>query len=340
MGTIKDYITWRGDLEFSQDGFNTIDNLVLSCVSYVEMDDIFSGDGSKAMSIKEVSDIYFDNIYDEANFRDGSILKDAPITLKAIAQTNRYKEVKIRNYINLIDTSRTLQFAAMEFLLPDGTSYVCFRGTDDTVVGWKEDFMLAIKETEAEKEAVEYINRIAKDNDRLLRVGGHSKGGHLSVFAAAKCKKEIQQRIHAVYSNDGPGFRNKVASSKAIKDILPKIISIVPEETIVGLLMTPVCEPIVVKSNSVAVLQHNIATWCVEGKALVTAENISKAAVMADKWIKDSIAKMSEDELDSFVEELFSIFEAAGALTLTDFKKGGLKSLKAISQTVKASKKK
>ena len=104
--------------------------------------------------------------------------------------------------------------------------------------------------------------------------------------------------------------------------------------------MTPVCEPIVVKSNSVAVLQHNIATWCVEGKALVTAENISKAAVMADKWIKDRIAKMSEDELDSFVEELFSIFEAAGALTLTDFKKGGLKSLKAISQTVKASKKK
>jgi hypothetical protein len=340
MGTIKDYINWRGDLEFWQDGFNVVDNLVLSCVSYVEMDSIFDGDAPKVLSIKEVSDIYFEKIYDEDSFRDGSILKDSPITLKAISQTKRYKDVKIRNYINLIDTSRTLQFAAMEFLLPDGTSYICYRGTDDTVVGWKEDFMLAIKETEAEKEAVNYINRIAKDNDRLLRVGGHSKGGHLSVFAAAKCNKDIQQRILTVYSNDGPGFMDKVASSKAIKDILPMIISIVPEETIVGLLMTPVCEPIVVKSNAVAVLQHNIATWCVEGKSLVTAENISKAAVMADKWIKDSIAKMTEAELDNFVEELFSIFEAAGALTLTDFKKGGLKSLKAISQTVKAGKKK
>ena len=239
----------------------------------------------------------------------------------------------------MIDTSRTLQFAAMEFLLPDGSSYICFRGTDDTVVGWKEDFMLAIKETEAEKEALAYINRIAKDNNRLLRVGGHSKGGHLAVFAAAKCNKAIQQRIITVYSNDGPGFMEKVASSKAIKDILHKIISIVPEETIVGLLMTPVCEPIVVKSTAVAVLQHNIATWCVEGNSLVTAENISKAAQMADKWIKDNTSKMSEAEMDAFVEEIFSVFEAAGALTLTEFKKGGLKSLKAISQTVKASKK-
>ena len=339
MATIKDYITWRGDLEFWQDGFNVVDNLVLSCISYVEMDRIFSGDASEVMSIKEVSDIYFDRIFDEKSFRDGSILKDAPITLKAIAQTNRYKDVKIRNYISLIDTSRTLQFAAMEFLLPDGSSYICFRGTDDTVVGWKEDFMLAIKETEAEKEALAYINRIAKDNNRLLRVGGHSKGGHLAVFAAAKCNKAIQQRIITVYSNDGPGFMEKVASSKAIKDILHKIISIVPEETIVGLLMTPVCEPIVVKSTSVAVLQHNIATWCVEGNSLVTAENISKAAQMADKWIKDNTSKMSEAEMDAFVEEIFSVFEAAGALTLTEFKKGGLKSLKAISQTVKASKK-
>ncbi len=339
MTTIKDYITWRGDLEFWQDGFNVVDNLVLSCISYVEMDRIFSGDVSEVMSIKEVSHIYFDRIFDEKSFRDGSILKDAPIMLKAIAQTNRYKDVKIRNYINLIDTSRTLQFAAMEFLLPDGSSYICFRGTDDTVVGWKEDFILAIKETEAEKEALAYINRIAKDNNRLLRVGGHSKGGHLAVFAAAKCNKAIQQRIITVYSNDGPGFMEKVASSKAIKDILHKIISIVPEETIVGLLMTPVCEPIVVKSTAVAVLQHNIATWCVEGNSLVTAESISKAAMLADKWIKDNTSKMSEAEMDAFVEDIFSVFEAAGTLTLTEFKKGGLKSLKAISQTVKASKK-
>ena len=92
MTTIKDYITWRGDLEFWQDGFNVVDNLVLSCISYVEMDRIFSGDASEVMSIKEVSHIYFDRIFDEKSFRDGSILKDSPIMLKAIAQTNRYKD--------------------------------------------------------------------------------------------------------------------------------------------------------------------------------------------------------------------------------------------------------
>lgn len=340
MGTIKDYIKWRGDLEFWQDGFNVIDNLVLSCISYVEIGPIFAGDAPDAIRMKDLSEIYFEKYYDEKSIRGSSVIKDAPTIMRAIAASKRYRNVKVRNYVSLNDTTRTLQFAAMEFLLPDGTSYVAYRGTDDTVVGWKEDFLLAIKETEAEKEAVNYLNRIAGDNDRLLRVGGHSKGGHLAVFAAAKCEKALQKRILVIYNNDGPGFMEKNASAKAFKDILPKLISIVPEESIVGLLMTPVGEPVVVKSTAVSVFQHNPATWCVEGKELVTAEEVAKSARMLDKLIKDNLSKMTEAELNSYVEELFSVFENAGALTLSDFKEGGLKSIQAISKSVSINRKK
>ncbi len=339
MGTIKDYIKWRGDLEFWQDGFNRIDNLVLSFVSYAEMENVFSGDAPEVLSIQEIVEVYFEQFFDEKSLRDGSIPKDATLTLKEIASTNRYKNIRIRNYINLHDTSRTLQFAAMEFLLPDGTSYIAYRGTDDTVVGWKEDFMLAIQETAAEKEAIAYINRIAGENERLLRVGGHSKGGHLAVFAAANCEKAIQNRILAVYSNDGPGFMEKTASGDAVKEILPKLTCIVPEESIIGLLMTPLCDPIVVKSTAVAVFQHNPATWCVEGRELVTIAEVSKAARIVEKFIKDNLEKMTEAEWNTFVEELFSVFENAGAQTLTDFRKGGLKSLQAISKSINANKK-
>lgn len=334
MGTIRDYIKWRGDLEFWQDGFNTIDNLALSCISYVEIGPVFSEEAPAVISMKDVSDIYFEKYYDEKSIRGSSVLKDAPMLLREVAASSRYRDIKIRNYVSLNDTARTLQFAAMEFLLPDGTSYAAYRGTDDTVVGWKEDFMFAIKETEAEKEAVSYLNRIARDNDRLLRVGGHSKGGHLAVFAAAKCQKTVQKRILAIYSNDGPGFMEKTASSKAFQNIIPKLISIVPEETIVGLLMTPVCEPIVVKSTAVSVLQHNPATWRVEGRGLVTADDIAKSARKVDKLIKDNLSKMTEAELNAYVEKLFSIFENAGAITLSDFKEGGLRSIQAISKSV------
>ena len=332
MGTISDYIAWRGDLEFWQDGFNVIDNLVLSCISYVEMDDIFSDYGQQVIDIKDINRLYFEKIFDQKKFRDGSILKDAPLTLKAIANTNRYKNIKIRNYVSKIDLDRTLQFAAMEFLLPDGTSYIAYRGTDDTIVGWKEDFMLATSEVEAEKEAVEYLNRVALDNDRMIRVGGHSKGGHLAVYAGAKCDKSIKARILNIYSNDGPGFMKKTVSSKYMQEIVPKIVSIIPEESVVGLLMYAATNPIVVKSNAFSLGQHNLATWQIIGKKLVTTKKVSATAELIDQTIKENISKMSGDEIDGFVSDLFSLFEATGAVTLTEFKTGGLKGLSAISK--------
>jgi hypothetical protein len=333
MGTLSDYIKWRGDLEFWQDGFNTIDNMVLSCISYVPLDGVFEKYGAEVIDIKDVNQIYFEHFHDEKKFREGSILRDAPITLKNIADTNRYRHVKIRNYVSKLELNKTLQFAAMEFLLPDGTSYVAFRGTDDSIVGWKEDFMLALEEVEAERQAVAFLNSIASENDRMLRVGGHSKGGHLAMYATAMCDANIRERILNVYSNDGPGFMEKVAKSKAMKDICPKLISIIPEESIVGLLMEPVGEPIVVKSTALAVAQHNLATWCIEGKQLITTEDVSKAAKFVDQKLKENIYKMSDEELNEFVDNLFSIFEATGAITLSEVKKSGLKGLQAMTKT-------
>ena len=181
MGTLSDYIRWRGDLEFWQDGFNVIDNLVLSCVSYVQLEDVFKKHGEEVIDIHDVSDIYFKNFHDENRYKETSVLFHAPLTLKAIADTKRFRNIKIRNYVSKLDPDKTLQFAAMEFLLPDGTSYVAFRGTDDNLVGWKEDFYLALGEVEAERQAVRFLNEIASASDRPLRVGGHSKGGHLAI---------------------------------------------------------------------------------------------------------------------------------------------------------------
>ena len=332
MGTLEDYIKWRGDLTFSQDGFNMIDNLVLSCISYVEMDDIFATSTNKELNLQEITDIYFKQIFPKKNFRDGSILKDAPITLKTISKTSRYKNIKVRNYVSKNDVKKTLQFAAMEFVLPDDTSYIAYRGTDDSIVGWKEDFRLATSEVEAEKEAVKYLNTIAKDRSGKLRVGGHSKGGHLALYAVAKCNQEVRDRVKNIYSNDGPGFMKKVAQSKAIKDVTPRLVSIVPEDTVVGLLMEPVGKFIVVKSKATALAQHNLATWCIEGKKLVTTKEVSKTAKLIDATLKENISKMSPKELDEFVDNLFAIFEATGALTLTELKNSGLKGLQALSK--------
>ena len=173
MGTLSDYIKWRGDLEFWQDGFNVVDNLVFSCLSYVPMDKVFSENGAAVIDIQDVNSIYLKTSHDEQKHREGSVLNDAPLILRELADTARYRHVKIRNYVSKIEQDKTLQFAAMEFLLPDGSSYVAYRGTDDSIVGWKEDFMLALEEVEAERQAVLFLNSIASEGDRMLRIGGH-----------------------------------------------------------------------------------------------------------------------------------------------------------------------
>jgi hypothetical protein len=290
--------------------------------------------GSKEVSIKDISDVLCFTNFDEEKYRDGSVLKDAPQLLREIACTKRFGEIKVREYISLNDTERTLQFAAMEFVLPDDTSYVAYRGTDDTLVGWKEDFMLALHETEAEKEAADYLDSIAAKSSRTLRIGGHSKGGHLAVYAAANCSSKVLNRITGIYSNDGPGFTDSAISGGDIQKIIPKIISIIPEESIVGLLMMPVKNPIVVKSRAKSVHQHNPATWCIEGKELVRARKVSKVSLMLDKLIKENVSKMAPEQLDEFVEDLFSVFESTGASTFSEIKKGGLTSLKLMARSV------
>ena len=165
----------------------------------------------------------------------------------------------------------------------------------------------------------------------MLRVGGHSKGGHLAMYSTAMCDAGIRDRIINVYSNDGPGFMGKVAKSKAMKAICPKLISIVPEETIVGLLMEPVGTPIIVKSTAISVAQHNPATWCIEGKQLVTADEVSKTARFINQKLKENIYKMNDDELNELVDNLFSIFESTGAITLSEIKNSGFRGLGAMT---------
>ena len=148
------------------------------------------------------------------------------------------------------------------FLLPDQSAYIAFRGTDGTLVGWKEDFNLSfLPETEGQSRAVRYLNQVGKLVRGVLRVGGHSKGGNLAVYTAACCDREIQDRIETVYSNDGPGFQREMLSNEGYQRILPKVASIVPDTSIIGLLLFSSATHCAVKSSQTGILQHDGFSW-------------------------------------------------------------------------------
>ena len=48
MGTLFDYVNWRGDLTFSEAPFNEVDNLIFSLLSYLNFSGIVPKEHSDA----------------------------------------------------------------------------------------------------------------------------------------------------------------------------------------------------------------------------------------------------------------------------------------------------
>ena len=288
MGNIMDYISWRGDLSFEQSQFNEVDNLILACFSYVNLDGISAVTKQKGIGLKKLTKEFMKLHTMKELEADKSFIRLAPFMMMKMAKSVRFGKCVVRNYVNDIVTEAEQQFAAMEIVLEDGTSYVSFRGTDDTIIGWKEDFNLSTGVVPAQKRAIEYLQKISEHTDGMLRVGGHSKGGNLAIYGSVMCKS-AHEKILEIYSNDGPGFSREFQELPEMKEMMPKIIRIIPEYSIIGTLLEHEKEPVIVASSSKGLLQHDGFSWEVQGPALVRRDSLNKTALrfieILHKWI-------------------------------------------------------
>lgn len=330
MANMYDYFRWRGDLSILQDGFNELDNLVLSYFSYVQVDQIFETSPKDMLTIREISDLFFEIHAQEELDQDRSFIKSAPYVMREMAKTVRYKDLLVGHYINEVDVEQNLQFSAMEIILPDKTSFVAYRGTDDSIIGWKEDFYLSTMQVNAQKKAVEYLNKIGKKRGKLLRVGGHSKGGNLAIYAAATCNKAVKERILAIYCNDGPGFHKDFIESQDYLSVEDRIHRYIPEECIIGMLMHHTRKPVIIQSNAKNIMQHDPLSWQMEGAQFLYADDVTAAAKVAKQSIESWLESIPNEERAPFVEDVFSVLEAPGAETLTELYRGGIHSIQAM----------
>lgn len=333
MGNIMDYISWRGDLSLEQSQFNEVDNLILACFSYVNLDGIPAVTKQKGIGLKKLTEEFMKLHTMKELEADKSFIRLAPFMMMEMAKSVRFGKCVVRNYVNDIVTEAEQQFAAMEIVLEDGTSYVSFRGTDDTIIGWKEDFNLSTGVVPAQKRAIEYLQKISEHTDGMLRVGGHSKGGNLAIYGSVMCKS-AHEKILEIYSNDGPGFSREFQELPETKEMMPKIIRIIPEYSIIGTLLEHEKEPVIVASSSKGLLQHDGFSWEVQGPALVRRDSLNKTALrfieILHKWI-DGI-DMEQKRL--LIEDLFATLQASGYENLSEVQSGGLKSLAAMVKRV------
>lgn len=333
MGNIMDYINWRGDLSFEQSKFNEVDNLILACFSYVNLDGIPAVAEQKGIELKNLAEEFMKLHTMEELEADKSFIRLAPFMMLEMAETNRFGNSVIRNYVNEIVTEAEQQFAAVEIVLEDGTSYVSFRGTDDTIIGWKEDFNLSTGVVPAQERAVEYVRRVSENTTGMLRVGGHSKGGNLAIYGAVMCK-EAHEKILEVYSNDGPGFSKEFQELPETEEMMDKIIRIIPEYSIIGTLLEHEKDPVIVASSSKGLLQHDGFSWEVQGPALVRRDSLSRTALRFIEILHKWIDGMEMEQKKVLIEDLFATLQASGYENLSEVQSGGLKSLAAMVKRV------
>ena len=207
MNDVLTYIEWRGDLSFSQSGFNEVDNLIFSLLSYFDFKDILPAPGEGELTLERASQLYFqDSDVPSRPSEASNSGKTLQWMLYAMANCRRYRKLKLASAVDVFDKEKVTQFYAICIHINRNRAYLSFRGTADDLAGWKEDFLLAcIPEIPSQREALNYLEQIAAlYPEKTFMLGGHSKGGNLAVYAAANAPEELQKRIVAVWLNRTP----------------------------------------------------------------------------------------------------------------------------------------
>ncbi len=322
MGTVFDYIEWRGDLPFSQVPIGEVDNLIFSMISYLD----FKKMVPVSPKAKPVSFLLAAKRYMQARKNDpsqtlGVLFSPEFITLMTkAARSARFGSVYMAAYVNRISTNEQKQFSAVTFLIGEDEAFVAFRGTDDTLVGWKESFnMSLLGNIPAQREAVKYLESIAEAfPDRRIHVGGHSKGGNLAVWASVKCSAETRERIATVYSNDGPGFTRDFVCSPEYKEMRPRMRILVPQSSFVGMLLEHAEGYDVIQSTQTGLLQHDALSWRIVGGSFIHLESVTDESKRIEKTLKKWMQEMPPDERRRVLDSIYEVLCANGR-TLTDF---------------------
>ena len=309
MNNLIDYIRWRGDLRFSQDPPNAVDALVFSGLSYVHYGTLPQASPEAAVTLLDAAQEFFtlDNLEQRVRVKtDLELLREA-------ARSVRFGQCKLCLYRDRLVPEEETQFAAMTFLLDDGSMLLAFRGTDSTLVGWKEDFNMTFQQTiPSQRLAQQYVQEAAAALDAPIRLAGHSKGGNLAVFAGAKVEPAIQQRILEVYNQDGPGFTQEMMTDPGYLAMVPKIQTYVPQSSVIGMLLEHEETFTVIRSKSVGILQHDLYSWEVLGNAFITVGDVTEGSHFLDATIKTWFANMTNQERNQLVDVMFSLLGTGG----------------------------
>ena len=304
MADIFDYLLWRGDLGMDAVPPNPVDTLILSELSYIGFEGLVPGDFLHPVPLKVAAEAFLALPDREDRVRTK---KDADL-IAACAQTERFGSLRLVFYRSELLPEQQSQFAAVTWLLPGGAAVITYRGTDLTLTGWKEDFNMSFQEfVPAQEKALRYLEAFARVHPGPVCLAGHSKGGNLAVYAAARCQPELRERILFAHNHDGPGFHSAMMADPGYREALPKVRTFVPQSSVVGMLLEHEEPYTVIRSRQLSLLQHEPYSWEVLGGDFVRMAQIDENSRFLDRTIKTWLANTTMEERNAFVDAVYEV---------------------------------
>lgn len=321
MATINGYLDYNKNRSFKDFAFNEADILCLNELGYFCFEELDTSiDFSKEVNLHEVLTPY---VTGEKTFNHSFLVTEERVKLlQKVVASKRFVNLNLSDYVNDVDAEYERQFSAMVFTLPEINHHqLVFRGTDDTMIGWKEDFKLTyVQEIPAHRAAVAYLEAYFEKYAGKVTVSGHSKGGNLALYAVAHVNDLLREQIEKVYMLDAPGLQEKGLESDGYKAIRERVTVIRPEESIVGIMLYNDIEPIVVKSNASGIMQHALTSWQFneETGELILAERQTDLSQNLEKTFKQWMKELSSQELKILFDILFDTLMSSGIHSIND----------------------
>jgi len=322
MHDVFEYIEWRGDISMVNDPVNDVDMLILTRLSYIPFGGVVpSLIKNEHIALNQAAQAVLD-LADHTRIKFKK--REDQKLLEVLIDSPRFSNIQLSYFTDIYNEEQAEQFSAITMELEDNMIAVIYRGTDGTLVGWKEDFNMSFSpEVPAQKDAVKYLECAADYFPaKKIRVAGHSKGGNLSMYAASFCRTDIQNRIIAVRNFDGPGFNEYQASADDFFRISDITLTYLPESSIIGMLLEHMEKSIVVGSQSLGALQHNTYLWEIRRSSFLIKEELNSSSHIIDHTLKDWLASLTPEQRERMIDGIFQVLQSSNGKTLRDLWNG------------------
>ncbi len=316
--SIIDYVLLNCNKGFDSLPFSNIDGLILAQLSYLSFNSLVPDISSRSKGV------LFSEVAESENFDSIFALPRTAERNKklfnAMAYSKRYGKIKINYYCNIFDYEKDTQFCAVTFVMPNGDACIAYRGTDATITGWKENCnMLYTSPVSSQKLSVPYLEKVSRKTKGKIILVGHSKGGNLAIYAGAMCSQSSKNKLIEIKSFDSPGFTKDFIKSPEYRSIQKKITKLVPEQSMIGMLLNNTNKYSVIQSEGIGFYQHDPFMWKIENNDFISGEKVVTQAKILDQTFNEWVYNFEPEQRELFVEAMFDIIEATNEQNASTF---------------------